>query len=159
MKRNYRLIRELNSQDIEIYKLQEYKTFNTLCYFMVYDTHRKPTIEDYSYLKGIIADEEIDYDNYLKAYTISCKNIDDELSEQICGIIEELTFHTTAPSLGWNNSFVKISSKEFKNIQNSRKYMLEFFNNLLKETGSTYDITTLKEKDYNNLSQSIIKKS
>ena len=37
--------------------------------------------------------------------------------------------------------------------------MLDFFNNLLKETGSTYDITTLKEKDYNNLSQSIIKKS
>ena len=153
MERNFRLIRELNTNDVEIYKLQEYQSDNTLCYFMLLDKHRKTTLEDFPYLKGVVSEEEITRDNFIKSFVVSTKEPDDELYEQIDGIIEELTFHLIAPSLEWNNSLKIVSSKEFNKIEEDRSYMLNFFDTILQDEGCSYTISHIKEENYNNLTQ------
>lgn len=155
MKRNFRLIRELNTKDIEIYKLQEYKSDATLCYFMLLDKHRGTTLEDFPYLKGVVSEEEIKRDNFIKAFIISNKEPNDEIYEQINGIVEELTFHLIAPSLEYNSLLKIISSEEFERLNTDRKYMMNFFDNILKEEGSLYRISNIKEEDYNYLTQEV----
>lgn len=158
MERNFRLIRELNTTDVEIYKLQEYQSDVTLCYFMLVDTHRATTLEDFPYLKGVVTEEEIKKDNFLKAYIISSKELEDSLYEQLDGIIEELSFHLIAPSLEWNSTSIVISTKEFKKLNENRDYMLNYFDTILKNEKISYSILSIKEDDYNHLTQPMTKR-
>ncbi len=153
MERTLRLIRELNTSNVEIYKLEEYKNENVLCYFMLLDTNRKATLEDFPHLKGVISKEDINGDNYIKGFVVSAKEINEELAEQLGGIMEELSFHLFAPSQEWNYTYKIITEKEFKKIQTNREYMLNFFDNLLKNEGCNYKITSINEEDYNHLTQ------
>lgn len=154
MQRNFRLIRHLNTTNVEIYELKEYQNDeNTLCYFMLLDTNRKVKLDDFPHLKGVITEEDINGDNFIKAFVVATKEPDASLNEQLCGIIEELTFHLIAPSLEWNYVLNIVKEKEFKKLQNDRKYMMDFFDKTLKEEGVDYSITSVKEEDYNHLSQ------
>jgi len=159
MQRSFRLIREYNSVDVEIYKLEKYDSYESinqlLCYFMLFDTHRKPTLEDFPHLKGIINEQDITGDNFIKAFVVSDNNLDSELTEQICGIIEELTFHLIAPSLDWNPVFNVVSKNELKKMLCDREFMIGFFDEILKNEGFSFSIAPVKEEDYNHLSQSV----
>jgi len=159
MERKYKLIRELNTSDVEIYQLQENSfSENTICYFMLFDTHRKATLEDFPYLKGVIGEEELEGDNYIKSLIVSDHEADEVLNEELQSIIEGLTFHLFAPSQEWNYSHKIISSKEFKKIQTNRNYMLNFFDNILKNEKYVFTISTIKEDDYNYLTQPVSKR-
>ena len=159
MKRNFRLIRELNTPNVEIYKIQDYdNSDNTLCYFMLLDMHRKAVLDDFPYLKNITSEEEIASENFIKAFIVSTKEPDDVLYEQIDGIIEELTFHLIAPSLEWNNELIILSIKDFKKLQSDRNYMLKFFDRILEKERISYTISAVKAEDYNFLSQPTLKR-
>ena len=159
MERKFKLIRELNTSDVEIYQLRwNDSNENTICYFMLFDTHRKATLEDFSYLKGVISEDELEGDNYIKSLIISDKEIDEVLNEELQDIMEGLIFHLIAPSQDWNYSYNKISTKEFKNIQTNRIYMLNFFDNILKNEKSIFSISSVTEEDYNYLTQPISKR-
>lgn len=157
MQRMFRLVREYNSTDVEIYKLEKYDSCESaeqlLCYFMLLDTHRKPNLDDFPHLKGVISEEDIDGDNFIKAFIVSADELDEELSEQICGIIEELTFHIIAPSLEWNPVFKTISKSEINKMLCDRKFMIKYFDELLNDEDCEFTITSVKEEDYNYLSQ------
>ncbi len=159
MQRNFRLIRELNSTNVEIYKLMEYQNDNTLCYFMLLDTNRKAGLDDFPHLKGIITEEDVTGDNFIKAIVVAPKELDETLNEQLCGIIEELTFHLIAPSLDWNYELNVVSEKEFKKLNQTRDYMLTYFDEILKKEGFDFSISLVKEQEYNHLSQSLDKRS
>lgn len=159
MQRSFRIIREYNSSAAEIYKLEKYdsceSTEQLICYFMLLDTHRKPRLTDFPHLNGIITEEDIEADNFIKAFIVSADKLSEELSEQICGIIEELTFHLIAPSLEWNPEFINISNDKCKELLCDRKIMIEFFDELLMRDKCEFSIANVKEEDYNYLSQSV----
>ena len=159
MKRKYKLIRELNTSDVEIYQLQENKiNENTVCYFMLLDTQRRATIEDFPYLKGIIKEDELDGDNYIKSFVISNHEVDKELNDELQDIMEGLTFHLIAPSQNWNYSCQIISTKEFKKMQVNRKYMINYFDMILQKENCLFTISRVKENDYNYLTQPVSKR-
>lgn len=159
MKRKYKLIRELNTSDVEIYQLQENKiNENTVCYFMLLDTQRRATIEDFPYLKGIIKEDELDGDNYIKSFVISNHEVDKELNDELQDIMEGLTFHLIAPSQNWNYSCQIISTKEFKKMQVNRKYMINYFDMILQKENCSFTISRVKENDYNYLTQPVSKR-
>ena len=114
--------------------------------------------EDFSYLKGVISEDELEGDNYIKSLIISDKEIDEVLNEELQDIMEGLIFHLIAPSQDWNYSFKIISSKEFKKIQTNRNYMFNFFDNILKNEKCSFTISTIKEDDYNYLTQPVSKR-
>lgn len=159
MERKYKLIRELNTSDVEIYQLQENRSNeDTICYFMLFDTHRKATLEDFPYLKGVIGEEELEGDNYIKSLIVSDHEVDESLNEELQSIMEGLTFHLIAPSQEWNYSYKIISSKEFKKMQTNKNYMLSFFDNILKNEKYAFTISTVKEENYNHLTQPVSKR-
>ncbi len=159
MRRAFRIIREYNSNDVEIYKLEKYDDCETIeqliCYFMILDTHRKPRLEDFPHLKGIISEDDIEADNFIKAFIVSSKNLNEELSEQICGIIEELTFHSVAPSLEWNPIFNVVTKEELEKMLCDKNYLFKFFDNYLNNESCNFTIVSSKDEDYNNLSQRV----
>ena len=155
----YKLIRELNTSDVEIYQLQENNSNeNTICYFMLLDMHRKATLEDFPYLKGVISEDELEGDNYIKSLIISDKEADEVLNEELQSIMEGLTFHLLAPSQDWNYRYIIISSEEFKKLQTNREYMFSYFDNILKNENFSFTISSVKEEDYNHLTQPVIKR-
>ena len=153
MHRNFRVIRQYNGNNVEIYKLTKYENRNkSLLYFMIFDTHRKSNKEDFPYLKNI-EPEYLEYDNYIKVYVVSTSKLTEDINLELCGIIEEIIFHESALSSTWNYELELITKEEFERLECNKKYMLEYFDKFLENYGYEYTIKNTKEEDFNYLRQ------
>jgi hypothetical protein len=90
MYHKYRLIRELQLKKLEMYRIDYFDRYETICYFLVIDCCRPSTLGDFPLLNGIEEEENFGRSNLIDVIIFSQYELSDETKESIETIITDL---------------------------------------------------------------------
>ncbi|MCL2082892.1 MAG: hypothetical protein FWH04_06630 [Oscillospiraceae bacterium] len=155
MVNDMKIIRELNSSDVEIFRIVSDDWSQTKCYFMILDLHRKSTAEDFPHLKDIDDKSVLCRENFIKGIIVTEKELSQEIAEETENIITRLTEYSAQPSCSIRIEFKQISVSEFEKIGKYRKNLLNFFDTIIAEENLNVTISNVKDEDFNFLTQKI----
>lgn len=143
------IYRELNTKNIEIFRLNNSIYEETIAYFAIVDFRRPSTLNDYPYLIGIEDADKFGSENFIKTLIISNNKIDSSKKEEILNIIEGLI--GSKDSCDWNSNFeltsLDLNTVSIEEIFNEIKYIL------LNKFSYKLDIDKIENLNFNYLLQ------
>lgn len=143
------IYRELNTKNIEIFRLNSSIYEETIAYFAIVDFRRPSTIKDYPYLIGIEDADDFGSENFIKTLVISNNKINSSKEEEILSIIEGLM--GSKDSCDWNSNF-ELTSLDLNTVD-IEKIFKEIKNIFLNKFNHKLDIDSIENLNFNYLLQ------
>ncbi len=142
-----RVIRELNTKNVELYRIYSIK-FDFEYYVLIVDLRRKSTIKDFPNLIGIEDDEDVVRDNLIVVAYITNKHFSDyEKFEPITAIVSDLIEHKESCSQKF-----EIFEEDIPDDIGMGHGAVEFTNKYLKKLGLK-PLDYIEQYKFNFLSQ------
>lgn len=143
------IYRELNTKNIEIFRLSNSMYEDTKAYCAIIDFRRPSTLKDYPYLIGIEDENEFGSENFIKAIVISNEKLESSSEEEIVNIIEGMI--GSKDDCDWNSDF------RLTNLDLNEVYIEEVFEEiktvLLNEFNYKLNIENIEKLNFNHLLQ------
>lgn len=84
-----RVSRELNTRDVELYRIYSYE-YELEYYVLLVDLRRRSSIDDFEYLRGIEDEEDFSRSNLIVGAYITSNHVEEELFECVYTIVSDL---------------------------------------------------------------------
>lgn len=143
------LTRELNTQNLEVFRVSKERFGETIAYFSIADFRRPSVLNDFPYLIGIEEESEFGSSNFIKCVILSNNEISQEEEEEYVGILEGII--GCKEDCDWNAS-VELTSLDLDESSFNLVFD-EIKNILLNKFNHKIDIDNIDTLDFNFLMQ------